>query len=750
MDLMEMLNPMQKKAVSHTEGPALVIAGAGSGKTNVLTRRVAYLISLKKPSFNILAITFTNKAAKEMRGRIDELIGNNDVWVSTFHSLCVRILRRHISEIGFDNSFTIYDADDSLRLIKQCLKDLDVNEKQFPPKSAAYAIGAWKDALIPPELASSEFAGDYRQKQFADTYELYQRKLRLNNALDFDDLIFKTIDLFRASPATLQKYRDRFRYILVDEYQDTNAAQYHVVNLLAGETANLFVVGDDDQSIYGWRGADIRNILDFQKDYENAEMIKLEQNYRSTQMILDAANAVIKNNKRRRPKLLWTHKPGGSPICYFRAENERDEAAFVARTILSGVKDEGKNFSDFAALYRNNAQSRAIEDAFMTRSVPYRIYGGVRFYERAEIKDVIAYLRVVNNPRDSVSLARIINAPRRGVGDATIDRLSLYAARNDVPLYEAFENLDDVEGLGARAAKLVKFKTLMDSFITLAKSGSVTEVMEAIIDQTGYKRELLAENTPESLSRAENIDEFFSKAADFENTSGDKSLSSFLEELSLIADIDGYERDANVVSLMTLHSSKGLEFPRVFLVGLEEGLFPSYRSVVSDDINSVEEERRLCYVGITRAREQLFISSAFSRRQHGQVAFNSPSRFLKEIPEGLIQKMDNANNFENSEPSDVDEKKTSRTGISQYAEINKVRNSIDISFGGKNYASAIPAPNQKPDFAVGDSVRLMKYGVGTVKNIAAAGADYEVTVEFDGLGEKKFMSGLSKIKKIAK
>ncbi len=742
MALLDDLNPMQRQAASQTEGPLLILAGAGSGKTRVLVHRIAHLMQQGVAPFHILAITFTNKAAKEMRERVDALVPQGgQVWVSTFHALCARLLRQDIKHLGYDSHFTIYDADDSERVIKRCIKALNINDKQFPPKSVAAAISGFKNELYTPSDVAADYSGDYRIMEINKIYKLYQKQLKDNNGLDFDDMIMLTIKLLTDFPEVLEKYQNRFRYIMVDEYQDTNTAQYTLVKLLAKKHGNLCVVGDDDQSIYGWRGANIRNILDFERDNKNAKLIKLEQNYRSTQTILDAANTVISYNRNRKVKNLWTDKAGGTPIYVYKANYDYEEAHFVAEQIKTRA-EAGASFKDFAVLYRTNAQSRSIEEQLISKNLPYRIFGGVRFYDRKEIKDILAYLRVINNPLDSVSLLRIINVPRRGIGEASVDKVAEYATAMDMSFFDALKDLDAIPGLGARQKKLVEFRALLQSFIEFAKTHTVTEVMNEILEQINIVGELMLEGTDEAMGRIENIQELLSKAAEFEAVSEDKQLTAFLEELALVADIDQYAETEDTVSLMTLHSAKGLEFPCVFMVGMEEGIFPSYRSITSGDIKDLEEERRICYVGITRAKETLYVTAAASRRQHGQVVYNKPSRFLEEMPENLMQ--------ETTLPVD-DSGKKERTGISQYAEINKVKHAIDISFGGKNYMSApkqASPDNVSLDFAVGDQVRQMKYGVGVVKDIRPAGPDYEVAVEFEGVGVKKFMAHLSKLKKV--
>ncbi len=742
MDLGSMLNPVQKQAVQITEGPLLILAGAGSGKTSVLTHRIAHLIERKIQPYNILAITFTNKAAREMRERVDNLVENGrDVLVCTFHSFCVRILRREISKLSFGNHFTIYDSDDSEKLIKRCIKEVGLNEKQYSPRSVMGAIGAYKDELISPKEATKEAEGDYRQSEICKVYTLYQKRLYESNAVDFDDIISKTVELFKVFPDVLEKYQERFQYIMVDEYQDTNTAQYMLIKMLSSKYKNLCVVGDDDQSIYGWRGANIYNILNFEKDNKGAKSVKLEQNYRSTQLILDAANAVIQNNQSRKQKRLWTNNSGGSPIYFFKATYDYEEAHFITEKITDYV-NKGAKYADHAVLYRTNSQSRTIEEQLVSKGIPYRLFGGVRFYDRKEVKDVLAYLRVINNPRDDVSLMRIINVPRRGIGDTTTDKIQEYAVENDIPLFEVFKDLEQIPDFAQRAKKVFAFRDLINDFIEYAKNHSITEVINKVLEDTNYIGEYMVEGTDEAMGRIENVQELLSKASEYEDKAEDKSLTAFLEELSLVADIDNYTDGQDTVVLMTLHNAKGLEFPCVFITGFEEGIFPTYQSTVSPDRHAIEEERRLLYVGITRAKETLYITCANSRRQHGQIVSNNPSRFLKEIPEEYIEQAI-------MPISEKGEKR--RTGISQFAEINKMKNAIDISFGGKNYSNttkaAAPAESSL-NYSVGDKVKQMKYGIGVVTDIRQTGPDYEVAVEFEGIGVKKFMAHLCKLKKV--
>lgn len=636
----EQLNEMQKKAVLQQDGPVLILAGAGSGKTGALTVRIAHLLETGVRPWNILAITFTNKAAKEMRERVDKLAGDaaQNVWISTFHSTCVRILRMEIHHLDYDSQFSIYDMDDQEKLMKEVFKELNfsITDKTFNVKGAMSVISRLKEEMESWEdYQKTVDPNDLKAVRIAKVYRIYQRKLKENNALDFDDLIYKTVQLFRTNEEVLEKYQERFRYIMVDEYQDTNTSQYELVHLLARKYKNLCVVGDDDQSIYGWRGANIRNILDFEKDFPNTVVIKLEQNYRSTKKILEAANAVIHNNQVRKEKSLWTENDMGSILHIYKADNEYDESRFVAERIQEFEK-AGKSRNQFAVLYRTNAQSRAIEDQFVRKGIPYRLFGGVRFYERREIRDVLSYLKVIANPQDSVSLRRIINVPKRGIGDTSIERLAAFAQNNELNLFQALGRVEEVTELKTRVAKLSEFNDLMVHFIEDAKVMPASELIDAVVKRTGYLQLLLSESTDEALGRIENIDEFVNKAVEYDKTNPEGGLSGFLEDVALVADIDSYEEGEETVALMTVHSSKGLEFPYVFMIGMEEGVFPGFRAVVYGGEKEIEEERRLCYVGITRARDELFLTHAKNRMQHGVSQYNRPSRFLAEIPADLV------------------------------------------------------------------------------------------------------------------
>jgi DNA helicase-2/ATP-dependent DNA helicase PcrA len=638
-DAVKRLNPEQRKAVEAVDGPLLIMAGAGSGKTRVLTHRIAYLIATKKAApWNILAITFTNKASREMQDRVGKLVGpsGNDIWVSTFHSMCVRILRRDISRIGFTSNFTILDSGDQLSVIKTCLKELNIDAKKFEPKAFQAEVSTAKNELISTQAYESKI-GDHFQGLVAKVYTLYQKKLRANNSLDFDDLIMTTIQLFKEVPEVLEFYQNKFHYIHVDEYQDTNRAQYMLCQMIAEKHKRICVVGDSDQSIYRWRGADITNILNFEKDYPNATTILLEQNYRSTSNILQAANKVIGNNSGRKPKNLWTDKEGGSKIRVFQADSEHEEGYFVVNEINKN-RSAGKSYSHHAILYRTNAQSRVIEETLIKSDIPYTIVGGVKFYDRKEIKDILAYLRLISNPDDDISLGRVVNVPKRGIGGTTMDKIAEMAGRRGISLYAMLEEIDQLEISGRTKQALSDFHQMISNLNQMVEYLSVTELTEKMLELTEYRMEFQRENTLESKARLENIEEFLSVTMDFETRNDDKTLVSFLTDLALIADIDSMDKekdDQDSIVLMTMHSAKGLEFPVVFIVGMEEGVFPHSRAFTDDE--ELEEERRLAYVGITRAEEQLFLSCARMRTLFGRTSANAPSRFLSEIPEELLE-----------------------------------------------------------------------------------------------------------------
>ena len=639
MSIYESLNPVQQEAVYHTEGPLLILAGAGSGKTRVLTHRIAYLIDeCQVNPWNILAITFTNKAAGEMRERVDQIVdfGAEDIWVSTFHSTCVRILRRYIDRLGYDRSFTIYDGDDQKTVIKEVCKKLNIDTKIYKERTLLSAISSAKDEMIGPKEYLLRSEGDYARQRIAQVYEEYQKRLRSNNALDFDDLLFKTVELFKTDAEVLNYYQDRFKYIMVDEYQDTNTVQFQFVSLLAAKYRNLCVVGDDDQSIYKFRGANIHNILDFEKTFPDAKVIKLEQNYRSTKTILDAANGVIHHNQGRKDKTLWTDNEQGVPIALNQYQTEYEEAMGIVNDIAAKTEHHEAEYKDFAVLYRTNAQSRVLEEKFVTRNIPYRVVGGVNFYQRKEIKDILAYLKIINNGQDDVAVRRVVNVPKRGIGATTVTKAAEYADQWGISLYEAFKQVDGIPGLGRAAAKINGFVNLIQVFRTKAEYMSLAELYDEVLEDTGYLKELQAEQTDEATTRIENLDELRNKIVAYEEETEQPSLNELLEQIALVADVDNMDDSDNKVILMTLHSAKGLEFPYVYLCGMEDGLFPSYMTIANDDPMEIEEERRLCYVGITRAMKKLTLSYAMCRMIHGQTQYNKISRFVKEIPPQLI------------------------------------------------------------------------------------------------------------------
>lgn len=734
MELLEGLNPQQKEAVLHTEGPLLVLAGAGSGKTRVITHRIAYLIQEKGVApWSILSLTFTNKAAREMRDRIEALIGARvlDIWSGTFHSCCVRILRREIERIGFNRDFVIYDTGDQETLIKDCLQRLGYNDRNFPPKQVLAYIGRAKDELISPEAYSINAASDFRMRKISDIYTLYQKKLKANNALDFDDILLHTLKIFDKNPDVLAYYQDKFKYILVDEYQDTNTAQYMLVSMLAKKHRNICVVGDDDQSIYGWRGANMQNILDFEKHFHGCRVIKLEQNYRSTERILDAANNVIKNNYGRKPKLLWTKNLTGEPVYVYKAFDERDEADFTAGMVRNAVARGDNNYGDFAVLYRINAQSRVFEDSFMKMGIPYRIIGAHKFYDRKEIKDIIAYLRVVNNPHDDISLKRIVNVPRRGIGKVTLDRAEQLAYDNGVSIYSILLEASKLSELTRASAKIKSFTDMLVKLRSLAEYLDLTELIKSVIDQSGIIKELEQEDTIEAKTRIENIREFQSVVLDFVRNSEeeDPGLNDFLAHVSLIADVDTMADEQDRVVLMTMHSAKGLEFPIVFLAGMEEGVFPSYRSIGEE--SEMEEERRLCYVGITRAREKLFLTFTKSRTLFGNTTYNRQSRFIDEIPEDLLKYIS-----ENSDLIKSDVRKS-------------VTNQISADEWKQRTASFIKAAELNTDELVaGTRVLHKKFGAGTITAREPEGSDFKLEIDFDQFGMKRLLASYAKLKSV--
>ena len=766
-DIYSTLNPQQQEAVYHTEGPLLILAGAGSGKTRVLTHRIAYLIDKKGINpWNILAITFTNKAASEMRERVDKIVGfgSESIWVSTFHSTCVRILRRYIDRLGFGTNFTIYDSDDQKTLMKDICKRLEIDTKMYKEKMFLSAISSAKDELIDPIEFETRAAGDYVKRKQAQVYREYQQALKQNNALDFDDLIMKTVELFKLDKEVLASYQDRFRYIMVDEYQDTNTAQFELIRLLALKYQNLCVVGDDDQSIYKFRGANIYNILNFEHHFPDATVIKLEQNYRSTQNILDAANAVIANNQGRKEKRLWTDNGAGDKITFEQLDTAAEEADFLARDIAQRVRKGEYQYKDCAILYRTNAQSRLFEERFITANIPYKIFGGVNFYARKEVKDLLAYLKTIDNGQDDLAVRRIINIPKRGIGAASINKVALYAQEQEISFYDALCVAEQVPGLGKAAAKIRPFVLFIQSMKAKAKLLSVTDLLQEVIETTGYVRELEAEGTDEAEARIENIDELISKAVDYAEGEEAPTLNGFLENVALVADIDSFDENSDYVVLMTLHSAKGLEFPNVYLAGLEDGLFPSYMSITSDNSQAeIEEERRLAYVGITRAKKNLTITSARVRMVRGQTQYGKVSRFVREIPPELLS-------------GKIYEPKTKEEPIEQ-STFQKARKAFRTvpSYGGSGYGKEVgegygstfrsskatkpvytKVENQRDfgsaggalSYQVGDRVRHIKFGDGEVMAIVSGGRDYEVTVDFDKVGTKKMFASFAKLKKI--
>lgn len=743
MSIYDTLNPPQQEAVRHTEGPLLILAGAGSGKTRVLTHRIAHLIGEKGVNpWNILAITFTNKAAKEMRDRVDKIVGfgSESIWVSTFHSACVRILRRHIDNLGYDNNFAIYDTDDQKTLMKEVCRRLNIDTKVYKERALLAQISHAKDELVTPEEMELKAAGDYNMKKVAAVYREYQASLRKNNALDFDDLIVKTVELFQNCGAVLEYYQERFRYIMVDEYQDTNTAQFKFISLLASRYENLCVVGDDDQSIYRFRGANIGNILGFERVFPNAKVIRLEQNYRSTGNILNAANNVIANNTERKSKTLWTENEEGSKVHFRQFLNGYEEAEYVAGEISKARREGLCQYKDCAILYRTNAQSRMFEEKFLLANIPYKIVGGVNFYARKEIKDLLSYLKTIDNAKDDLAVRRILNVPKRGIGATTVGRVQDYADEMDISFYDALRVAEEVPSIGRSRSKIDDFVTFIQALKSKAEAYSVKELLEEVIESTGYVKELEAEDTEESRARIENIDELISKTVSYEEAMEEQgqpaTLSSFLEEIALVADIDTVDEGQDYVLLMTLHSAKGLEFPRVFLTGMEDGIFPSYMTIASGDISDLEEERRLCYVGITRAMKELTLTCAQQRMIRGETQYNRVSRFVREVPRELVDL-----------GHTIQEKKPKLDNIvspkSSYAQMK-------MAFQAKSFQpkSFTVTKAEALDYEVGDTVRHVKFGVGIVKNIAEGGRDYEVTVDFDKVGVKKMFASFAKLKKI--
>ncbi len=723
--LPETLNPVQREAVLHTEGPVLIVAGAGSGKTRALTHRIAYLIRERGVSpYAILAITFTNKAAREMADRVEALLGERiarGMWILTFHSACARILRREHERLGLPASFTIYDEGDTERLIAQVLRDLNVDAKRYPPRAMAAAIGKAKDHVLSAEEFAA-LAGNFYGQTIAKVYEGYERRKLAAGALDFDDLIAETVRLFRRSPDVLEHYQEWFRYILIDEYQDTNRAQYELVNLLAAKYRNVCVVGDADQGVYSWRGATIQNLLDFERDYPDAAVFLMEQNYRSTSNILAVANALIEHNVQRKPKSLWTDADGGELAVRFRAENDHEEALFVAEETYRLVEEEGFRYSDVAVFYRTNAQSRVLEDVLTRAGLPYRVVGGVRFYQRKEIRDVLAYLRLLVNPQDVVSARRVINTPKRGIGEQTVAALERFARFEEIPFLEACRRVEEVDGLGPRARGAVAgFVQVIDRLAeALASGAGPGRMVEAAATESGYLMELEAERTVEAESRIENIRELASAAAEYEERSPDEGVAGFLEQTALVSEQDEYDEEAGTVTLMTLHNAKGLEFPVAFIIGMEDGVFPHYRSM--GDSAELEEERRLAYVGITRAKQRLYLCYAWSRSLFGTTSYNPPSRFLSEIPEDLVRTIEGEEEAEGA---------------------------VIGRGGGPSIREVVTTGRREPLLvAAGDTVRHDRWGEGVVLSVSGSGSDAQATVMFEEAGEKRLLLAYAPLRKV--
>ena len=749
MSIYDRLNEQQKKGVFTTEGPVLLLAGAGSGKTGVITHRIAHLIDdCDVNSYNILAITFTNKAAREMRERVDDLVGcgADAAWIMTFHAACMRILRRFIDRLGYGTNFTIYDTDDQKSLMKEVCKSMDVDTKVYKEKMLLSRISAAKDELVTPDEMYTRANNDYTQMRIAEVYRVYEERLKKNNAVDFDDIINLTVELFEKNDDVLDYYQERFKYIMVDEYQDTNTAQFKLVSLLARKYHNLCVVGDDDQSIYKFRGANIRNILNFKEYFPEAEIIKLEQNYRSKSNILDAANAVIKNNSGRMDKSLWTEQDAGDKIAFNVYETGYAEAEGIAFGIEKNIND-GYAYNDCAILYRTNAQSRAIEEKLLGHNIPYRIYGGINFYSRKEIKDILAYLKTIDNGMDEIAVRRILNVPKRGIGATSVGKIQAYADEQNIGFYEALKQAEDIPGLGRSASKIIPFTDLIRLFRAELHELSIVRLINDIIEKTGYMDYLAENDSPEEVEeRRANIDELISKAATYEDGEETPTLSGFLEEVALVADIDNMDDNNNVVSLMTLHSAKGLEFPIVYLAGMEDGLFPSYMCIDSDDPSELEEERRLCYVGITRAKQKLIMSAAKVRMVRGETHMNKVSRFISEIPAELMVNSTQgpAHKILTSDGTDKDHfhLPPRKAGESRFQSFQHDVLKEDI------FDKKPSAGNVGLGYGIGDKVRHIKFGMGTVKEIKNGGRDYEVTVDFENGGTKKMFASFAKLQKI--
>lgn len=772
MSIYDTLNKEQKEAVFHTEGPLLLLAGAGSGKTRCLTHRIAYLIGeMSVEASNILAITFTNKAAGEMRERVDRLVGDDacKVWISTFHSMCVRILRRYIDRIGFANEFTIYDTDDQKTVMKNICKRLEINTKIYKERALLGTISSAKDELIGVSEYELNAANDINQRTYARVYREYQETLQKNNALDFDDLIVKTVELFKSCPEILDYYQEMFRYIMVDEYQDTNTAQFELVRLLAQKNRNLCVVGDDDQSIYKFRGANIRNILDFEKYFPEAKVIKLEQNYRSTQSILDAANAVISNNERRKDKALWTERGSGELVHFRQFDSAYEEAEYIADDVCRKVRKQGAQYKDFAVLYRTNAQARLLEERMIMEGVPYNVVGGTNFYARAEIKDILAYLKTIDNGRDDVAVRRIINIPKRGIGAVSVEKIEDYAQMRDVSLYDAMELADEIMSLGKTAAKIRPFVQLIRELRKASSELTIAELIQEIVEKIQYAQYLQDNDDESAEDRIANVDELITKAVAYQEMHDEANLTEFLAEVALVADIDKVEDDDNRVLLMTLHSAKGLEFPHVYLAGMEDGLFPGQAAIWTNDQEDIEEERRLAYVGITRAMNDLTLTCARSRMIRGETQYNPVSRFVREIPEELL---DN----KLAEPKRARQDKDiladiigfgakdtgAKQGSYDFRPKATLRPKVTAKADKPFIAKGIGSLNQlaglskgtagmtasAPDYQIGDRVTHVKYGEGTVLGLVKEPRDYKVTVDFDMAGQKIMYASFAKLKRI--
>ncbi len=765
MGIYDTLNEQQKKGVFTTTGPVLLLAGAGSGKTRVLTHRIAYLIGEMGVSpWHIMAITFTNKAAGEMKERVGNIVGagSESIWVTTFHATCVRILRRYADRLGFENSFSIYDTDDQKSVIKEICKRLKIDTKMLKERSILAAISSAKDELVSPEEFEQNAVGDYRQQQIAKAYKEYQDTLKKSNAMDFDDLIVKTVELFKAHSDVLGGYQKRFQYIMVDEYQDTNTAQFELIRLLADAHHNLCVVGDDDQSIYKFRGANIRNILDFEKVYPEAVVIRLEQNYRSTQNVLDAANAVIRNNKRRKSKTLWSDKGEGSQVHFRQLDNAFEEAEFIAMDVARKKGQGIADYKDCAVLFRTNAQARLLEERFILAGIPYDVVGGTNFYARREIKDLLAYLKTIDNGRDDLAVKRIINVPRRGIGAATIAKVQAYADLLGISFYDALRRAGEIPGIGKSIAKLTSFVTMIQVFRSKLEFYGLEDLIKDVIETTGYVEELEALDDEDAEGRIENIDELVNKIVAFESSREEPTLGDLLEEIALVADIDNVDTGSNKVLLMTFHSAKGLEFSHVYLAGMEDGLFPSYMTIVSDDPDEVEEERRLAYVGITRAKEDLTLCCAKMRMVHGQTQMNAVSRFVEEIPEELLDSGPSTAKHQPSPKWSFEEQSARENGTERYRPVATLRpkrtateNKPFIAGGGLGSLSAAgiskgvgAVTGGKPPYDVGDRVKHVKYGEGTVTDLEPGPRDYKVTVDFDDAGQKIMYAAFAKLVKI--